>query len=353
MVAARAPGLSAPALASLALAMACKPNLDQTLSIVTEPVVLAVQADPAEAIPGAPVKYSALYVDSSGPIARVPIHWAYCEARKPLAELGPVNTECLQASGPWFDSIGVGSPVRAMLPADGCRLFGPDVPPPMMNQPQGRPVDPDSTGGYYEPVRLLAEDGTITLEESRLSCGPGGVASDIGVTFSHRYHANTNPAVASLSIVGADGAPGTPLVTSDVGTNAVAAGAHLSLRVEWASCPTTDACMDGVCGPDETADSCAADCEKPKGCTGAERFVVFDIASQSVAVQRETIGVAWYTTAGATVDTDRTGRDSTDDAATSDNGWSAPSAAGPARLWVVLRDNRGGAGWAEYVFDVE
>jgi hypothetical protein len=341
------------ALAALALsAPSCKPNLDQIVSVVTDPVVLAVRTDPPDAVPGAMVKYSALYVDGSGPIAKAPIDWAYCEARKPLAELGPVNTECLEVSGPWFVPIGDGSPVNAKLPADGCKLFGPDVPPPVMNQPQGRPVDPDSTGGYYEPVRLLASDGTITLERTRLTCGPGGVASDIGVEFSHRYHANTNPVVESLSMVG-EGPTGAALVTSDSGTNGVAAGAHLSLRVAWAQCPTTDVCKDGVCGPDETSDSCPADCTMPKGCTGAERFVVFDIGSQSVAVQRESIAVAWYTTPGASVDTDRTGRQSSDDAPTSDNGWHAPSTAGLAHLWVVLRDNRGGVGWAEYAFDVK
>jgi hypothetical protein len=334
-------------------ALSCKPNLDQTVSIIREPIVLAVQADPPDAVPGASVTYSALYVDSSGPIAKAPIRWAFCEARKPLAELGPVNTECLEASGAWFVDIGNGSPVSGKLPADGCKLFGPDVPPPEMNQPQGRPVDPDSTGGYYEPVRLLASDGTVTLDETRLSCGPGGVASDVGVQYAHRYHANANPVVASVSIVGVGGAAGAPLVTSDVGTNSVSVDAHLSLRVAWSACPTTDVCMDGICGADETSEGCPADCAMPKGCTGAERFVVFDIASQSLAVQRESIAAAWYTTSGASVDTDRTGRDSADLAVTSDNGWHAPAAPGLAHLWVVLRDNRGGVGWAEYAFDVK
>jgi hypothetical protein len=354
VVAQRLAGTAGIALAS-ALALAapsCKPNLDQVVSVVTDPIVLAVRADPPEAAPGAMLSYSTLYVDSAGPIAKAPIDWAYCEARKPLAELGPVNTKCLEATGSWFVPIGEGSPVSGKLPPDGCKLFGPDVPPPEMNQPQGRPVDPDSTGGYYEPVRLLASDGTVTLEQTRLSCGPGGVASDVGVEFAHRYHANTNPAVESLSTVGGSASIAS-LVTSDVGTNAVAAGAHLSLRVAWASCPTSDVCMDGVCGADETSDSCPADCKMPKGCSGAERFVVFDIGSQSVAVQRESIAAAWYTTPGASVDTDRTGRQSTDEGTTSDNGWRAPATPGPAHLWVVLRDNRGGVGWAEYAFDVK
>ena len=355
MVAARrvSTGLATALLATALVAPACKPSLDQTTSIIDEPIVLAVQSDPPEVVPPATVKLTALYVDRSGPVAQAPIDWAFCEARKPLAELGPVNTECLQATGSWFVPIGDGDSVSGALPQDGCKLFGPDVPPAVMGQPQGRPVDPDSTGGFYEPIRVLASDGTVTIDQTRLTCGLGGVATDVGVDFAHRYHANTNPAVASLSVVGPDGKPQTALVTADRGTNTVSAGQHLSLRAGWAACPNTDTCMDGFCGPEETSTTCAADCAMPKGCSGAERFVVFNIASQSNVDQRESIAVAWYTTAGASVDTDRTGRASGDLVATSDNGWSAPSVAGPSHLWVVLRDNRGGVGWAEYVFDVK
>ncbi len=62
--------------------------------------------------------------------------------------------------------------------------------------------------------------------------------------------------------------------------------------------------------------------------------------------QREAMQVAWYTTAG-TLDTESTGRSSTDDATTSDNFWTAPSSAGAiATLFVVLRDSRGGVDFA-------
>jgi hypothetical protein len=345
--------VSASVAGALVLVTACKPDLDQTVSVVTEPIVLAVRSDPPDVVPPGVVTYTALYVDGSGPVAKAPIDWAFCQARKPLAELGPVNTKCLQASGSWFVPIGEGLSASGKMPQNGCQLFGPEVPPSVDNQPQGRPVDPDTTGGYYQPVRLLAADGTVTLDQTRLSCGPGGVASDIGVEYAHRYHLNENPAVASLSVVGSDGKTGAALKTSDEGTNPVSAGEHLSLRATWATCPASDVCMDGICGPDETSEGCPADCAMPKGCAGAERFVVFDIASQSIVVQRESIAVAWYTTTGASVDIDRTGRNSSDLVSTSDNGWRAPSVAGTSHLWVVLRDNRGGVGWVEYVFDVK
>jgi hypothetical protein len=337
-------------------ATACKPNLDQTVSLVSEPIVLAVRPDPAEAPPSATMHFTALYVGPNGAMNAAPIQWDLCEARKPLADLGPVNPQCLATSGSQFLPIGDGDQVSATIPADACMLFGPAVPPTMDGQPSGRPVDPDPTGGYYAPIRMLAADGTVTLEEARLSCGVGGASPTIAVDFGHRYHLNTNPAVGALATVAADGTAGAPLVTADATsgatTNPVKAGTHVTLRASWATCPTTDVCGDGFCGPDESMTDCAADCTTPVGCAGAERYVAFDIGSQSLVDQRESIAVAWYATAG-TFDQDRTGRDSSDTTTTSDNGWQPPATPGPVHLWVVLRDDRGGVGWTEYVLDVQ
>jgi hypothetical protein len=337
---------------SLALA-ACKPDLSQTASIVGEPRILAVRADPAEAAPKKPVAYTALYVGGAGTIAsaQAPIEWAFCNARKPLAELGPVNRQCLQADGDWFVDIGVGDGVGGKLPDVACRQFGPDVPVPKAGEPPGRPVDPDFTGGYYQPVRLLAPGAggaVIAVSETRLTCGVAGATPEQNTEFQDRYRPNANPAVDSLSLP-----DGPKLVKHDGGaTNSVRAGDRLALRAAWAACPISDVCGDGVCGPDETATACAADCTKPATCTGAERYVVFDPASRSVVDQREGIKVAWFATDGS-FDIDSTGRDAADPEPTSDNGWTAPDRAAHVTLWVVLRDDRGGVGWAEYVFDVQ
>jgi hypothetical protein len=135
------------------------------------------------------------------------------------------------------------------------------------------------------------------------------------------------------------------------GTNPVSRGEKLALQVAWPVCPLVDECGDGVCGADESAMSCPVDCTHPKGCGGAERYVNFDLATQSVVDQREGIHVSWYATAGSFA-RDRTGNAGTDDDTTSDNPWTAPSSAGTVNLWIVLRDDRGGIGWAEYVLDV-
>jgi hypothetical protein len=339
---------------------ACKPNLNETVSIVTQPTVLAVRADPAEAAPKDSVKYTALYVGPSGPIPSAPIQWAFCNARKPLAELGPVNPECLLASGSWFAALGSGAEVSGAVPDIACRQFGPEVPESVMGQPPGRPVDPDLTGGYYQPVRLFASSGladAVSIEETRLSCGLAGATSDVTSQFQERYHVNTNPAVASLEVIGS-----IPLAPDDHGAkNPVKAGTSLPLRVAWVACPRVDRCGDGVCGPDEVATMpaaplagvtiCAGDCMKPAGCTGAERYVVFDLASQSLVARREAITVSWFASGGA-FDFDSTGRESSDPAASSDNVWHAPAQPALVHVWVILRDERGGVGWAEYQLDV-
>jgi hypothetical protein len=218
-------------------------------------------------------------------------------------------------------------------------------------------VDPDGTGGYYQPVRYQSPSSGgsyVGIAQTRLTCSLAGGFGSVVVVYAKRYHTNENPAVDSLLMsLGSNPGAGTPLASGTAGgtTNAVARGAHVSLRAQWASCPLQDTCGDHICGADETVLTCAADCTKPTGCTGAERFAAFDLASQSVVDQRESMAVAWFATGGS-FDNDRTGRESSDTTDSSDNGWRAPDGPGPVYLWVVLRDNRGGVGWEQYTIQV-
>jgi hypothetical protein len=331
---------------------ACQPNLDDTVSIVSAPTVLAIQSIPAEAPPAASAAYAAL-IASSGPDAGTPrLQWNYCNARNPLSNLGPVNTACVVPGSSALQPIGVGTAASGAIPALACSNFGPNAPAAMDGGMAGQPVSPDSTGGYYQPVSAFLGSAmrSDTIYFMRVSCGFAGANEASQGVLTARYHVNTNPEIASLSAGGT-----TFMTSSNGGTNAITRGAMLTLEVSWPTCPLVDKCGDGVCGADESAMTCPSDCappKGPKGCGGAERYVNFDLSSQTVVDQRESIDVAWYASAGS-FQQDRTGRAGTDDTTTSDNGWTAPPSPGPVDVWVVLRDARGGVGWATYVFDVK
>jgi hypothetical protein len=340
-------------LAGPLVVFACKPNLDETVSLITETRVLGVQATPAEGAPSANVTFTALVVDENGPIASPPITWDFCNARNPLANLGPVSPECLQPDDANLVSLGVGPQAAGTIPAIACRQFGPEVPEVMGNETPGRPVDPDATGGYYQPVSLFIPTSsgmTSALYATRISCGLAEGSSDVANDYLARYHLNANPAVASLVMVNAGGAP----LAMDPGGagNATAVGQSVALEMAWATCPLSDTCGDGICGADESLASCPADCTTPQGCSGAERYVSFDLTSQGLVDTREGMHVSWFATGGS-FGLDRTGTNGSDTTTTSDNTWQAPGSPGTVHLWVVLHDDRGGIGWGAYTLQVQ
>ena len=249
--------------------------------------------------------------------------------------------------------IGSGSETSGTIPAIACRQFGPEVPEVMGNETPGRPVDPDATGGYYQPVSLFIPTSsgvTSALYGTRISCGLAEGSSDVANDYLARYHLNVNPAVASLVVVSAGGAP----LAMDPGgaANTVAAGQSVDLEVAWPSCPLSDTCGDGICGADESLGSCMADCTTAQGCTGAERYVNFDLSSQGLVDAREGMHVSWFATGGS-FGLDRTGTDGSDTTTTSDNTWQAPGSPGTVHMWVVLHDDRGGIGWGAYTLQVQ
>lgn len=325
----------------------CVPHLDVDESTVHAPRVLAIVAEPAESAPNLqqPIHYTALVADEHGVRSDLSLAWYQCLAQKPLAELGPISKECLHNGSPKLAALGVGEAVEGTLPSNACSLFGPNPPPPVQGQPAGRPVDADESGGYKLPliVGLNSELGSeVVLYEQRITCGLANVSPDISVAFAQRYHGNQNPSLLALQVTGSSG-------TRSIGPNDtldVAVNEQLALQVSWASCPASDVCGDGLCGPDETSTACAADCTKPVGCGGQERYLDLDRERLELVVRRESLRVAWYATAG-TYDQARTGASDADLSAQSNNGWRAPPQPGPATLWVVLRDSRGGVGFRQ------
>jgi len=60
--------------------------------------------------------------------------------------------------------------------------------------------------------------------------------------------------------------------------------------------------------------------------------------------------VSWFVSGGA-LTSDRTGRGEAETETFADNVWTTPGA-GPAYLWVVLRDSRGGIAFAGYPISI-
>jgi hypothetical protein len=270
------------------------------------------------------------------------IVWSLCLDRKPLSELGPISQRCLASPAAVpevVEALGSGTTVEAPIPPTACQLFGPQRPEPKPGEPSGRPVDPDSTGGYYQPV-LAWLGGTAVLGAVRLGCPLRDLE------FNRRYRPNENPALSAFEAVRAGDAV---LGLSPDEPVELAAGERVSLRVTWPSCPAVDVCGDGICGPDEDQTTCAGagdDCSMPRGCAGAERYAYFDALAQTVTDRTEEMTVSWYATAG-TFDAPRTGASASvgaDGSPGATNGFVAPGG-GAVKIWAIVRDDRGGTAW--------
>jgi hypothetical protein len=288
-------------LAHAACAAACVPTLPNNDSLVRSTRILAVRADPAEAAPGARVVFTALVASPDGTASAAPVTWSFCMAPKPLTEDNIVSKACLDEAS--LVGAGQGASVAAVTPGNGCSLFGPDT----ASSGGFRPRDPDSTGGFYQPLRADIPGADTAFELARIHCDLPDADATAATEFAADYLLNQNPTLQALTAT-LDGAP--------VSLQAIPHGARLDLEVSW---------------PD----------------VSAETFAYFDVASQAVYGQRESMQVAWYVSSGE-LDTESTGRAADDAATTSDNGWTAADAAGPVHMWIVLRDSRGGVDFASY-----
>ncbi len=316
---------------TLALCTACVPTFDDNLSLITDTQVLAISSEPAEAAPGEEVRLSALAAVPGASGASPRLSWGLCIARKPLTELGPVNPACVRAPSASSDAslaLGAGSSVKATLPMDACRLFGPSLPEPMNGEPSGRPVDPDPTGGFYQPVSVtLLEDSVTTLGAVRIFCPPSGLDQEQSADFNAAYRRNQNPVIDQIASLG-EGGEASP-VPDEPSSLRVAAGRRVALRATWAIC---------------LADA---------ACSGAETYPVFNFDSRELDTRHESIRVSWFASAGH-FDNAVTGRDENEFAtATTDNTWLAPSQIGTTRLWLVIRDARGGQSFRTFEVSVQ
>lgn len=277
----------------------CQPDLGDAPSLITATSILAVRADPPEARPGAEIAYRALVASPGGTVEDARALWAFCAAPKPLTENNAVSTECLA------DGVRpIGGPavsIDAKLPVDACTLFGPDPP-----QGELRPRDPDSTGGFYQPVRLrLSSLTAFTL--TRVTCDLPNAPIDVAIDLVKRYVANRNPTLAPLRAV---------LGGKEIALDAIPGGALLELRTGWSE-------------------------------GDAEAYPMFDPGSGMLVNRREALRVSWFATEGE-LGNDVTGREEDDPVTSTETTFRAPGTPGVVHLWLVLRDSRGGSDFASY-----
>src|SRR5262249_53497106 len=155
-----------------------------------------------EAAPGETVTLTALIATPDGTVVDTPLDWSLCIARRPLAAVGPIAPECVALDESAIESLGFAVTVDAAIPDDACRLFGPEPPPAMPGEPTGRPVDPDLTGGYYQPVLGLfgIDDPALNLLNVRLACGLAGATMAQSAEYTANYVRNIAPAVIEFGI---------------------------------------------------------------------------------------------------------------------------------------------------------
>lgn len=330
---------------------ACVPDFGTDLSALRAPRLLAISASPAETQARKQTTLTALIAAPPGRETSAP-SWKLCLARKPLTELGPVNPECLEPDPDpaAVQELGSGESVPATLDADVCKLFGPLRPSATAGEAAGRPVDPDITGGFYQPIAAHLSD-EVSLGAIRIDCDPANINRDQAVLFRQQYRVNENPRLSSVGVVSGSAVEAlSPDEPQDI-----KAGSSLTLRAAWDSCPTESTCGDQYCTANEDAASCAEDCKvgEAHGCPGAEQYAWYDREDQRVESRSEAISVAWYTSSGH-FDSEQTGLEEGEASSTrsTDNIWRVGELSGEATLWLVIRDSRGGQSWWIQPFNV-
>ena len=336
--------------------VSCKPDLEGRPSLIDSPRVIAIRSEAAEVKPEQSVDFDVLLASPMDATQGPTYQWSLCTARKPLAESGPIAQACLAPSGPDLQDLGNSPSVPAVIPKDVCEVFGPNPPTQKTGEPALRPVDPDTTGGYYQPVRLLTQlssgDSQYDVGVTRLLCGiAGGANQQQTATFTRDYRPNQNPSLQQISFISLS-----TRANVIVGASEQASVSHderLTFTVTWPSCPLAAVCGDGICSASEDLSNCPSDCQNPQGCGGSEPYLSYDTVTQSLTNRRESIRISWYATDG-TFEHDRTGRaESEADDPNSQNTWTAPAHSALVRFWFVIRDDRRGVNWATFDLQVQ
>ncbi len=291
-------------LSSAMILAGCLPDPGDPASLLAGPRVLAVRADPPETRPGAAVTYEALVIDADGARAKTAVRWAFCASPKPLTETTSVSSACLDDAGV-RPIAGSSASITAKTPDDACALFGPDTPP-----GDFRPRDADVTGGFYQPVRIEAL-GLVAFARERVTCNLPNAPVDAAI----ELRSATTP---------------TRTPRSRRSWRAWTARSSRSRRS-----PRARACASESAGtratPRRTRCSIPARRGSPRA-AGAARGVVRHGGPARRGGDRAL---------------------ESELEASTENTWEAPATPGATKLWLVLRDSRGGVDFAGYEVVVE
>jgi hypothetical protein len=301
--------------------LGCKPEVGQAPSLITDYALLAVKGEPAEAKPDENVVYSFLLASPSGTVTDATAGWDVCETPKSPAE----NSSVASACNPSEPGPTTGQTFEAPVLTNACMLFGPIAPPVKVGQPAIRPRDPDSTGGYYLPVRVKFPDlatGSLTgFAFERISCDLANAATDIVAEYDKQYQPNNDPGIAATDVIRADGSSFNLDASTDANPQTITSGESVVFQATFA---------DG----------------------SAETFPVLNSSGDALVDQTESLYMSWFATSGS-FQHDRTGVAGSETATSTSNTWKAPDTAIPVvYLWLVLRDSRGGTTFKSYGIQV-
>lgn len=315
-----------PTLAGCALlaASGCSSPPDVPVSRVTGARVLGVRSDPPEAAPGQRVRWTAVVASPRGFVTGAAIRWALCMRPRTPADPISVSAACLPDADTSGDSSELGPPlieleqraieVTAALPADACARIGPELPQTDVEGAPRRPPDPDVTGGYQMPVRLMLSAGSgldVSYARQRVRCNLASAPAEIAREYAERYEDNVNPELAAIEVAGE------------------------SLEVAGASLAV-----------DERSVTLVAHW----GADAKETYILFDPVARVIVERDENLEISWFSDAGE-FEHDRTTPDPGSDRST--NLLAIDADKTEAHVWILLRDDRGGLATASLTLNVE
>lgn len=261
-------------------------------SLILEPRVLALRSEPAEAAPGQRLRLSILAADSSGTLLESDFRLSFCRTAKVLGDNRLASDACARQIEQGITGL------SAVVPADACARFGPNVPAGV------RPSDPDRTGGYYQPIRMARSD-LEAVGVLRLTCPLTDAPLATTRAYRERYTPNEAPLLSEL-VITHNG--------EQIAPDAIPKRSHLQLHSGWST-------------------------------ASQESYVLYDRSDRSLKERSEVLRLSWFTSHGALAQDTTSAREAV-------NEYRSPDEPGVVHIWLVLRDDRGGQSYASYELEV-